>query len=445
MTGQQSTRHHRGVDVRGPGADDAVDRVRTVSRAAVEIDALPDGTTLVPVPAADRIRPRQTRWHRTWPKDPDVPGRVPDTSDDTCDDSDVEPEGAPEVDAAQSRSRWHTPLKALGIVAMLVVIAFALQGKLPKPAEVWGALLTADWMWVLIAAVAMATSIFAFAEQQRQLLAAFDTRISRRRITVITLGGTALTNSLPAGAAVSAGYSFAQYRASGANRSTAATVMVLSGLLSIGSLAVMYFMVIGAATGTAFITLLKGNPVVFGLIGAATLGLVALYVKRWIRGRPEHIADRDTPRLDRFERRSPKLGALARDGLETVRQARLVRLRYLTLAIGWSLLKWATEAVCLLASCWAFDIQTDLVKLSVVYLSVQLVRQVPLTPGGIGLVEAALLAGLVSSGASHGPAAAAVLIYRLLSAWVIIPIGFAVLAKLKRHDARLAAESADST
>ncbi|MEO5833650.1 MAG: lysylphosphatidylglycerol synthase transmembrane domain-containing protein [Nakamurella sp.] len=414
---------------------DSADRALTPARMSIEVEALPGGATLVPIPATDRRRPRRTRWHKTWPKDPAAPGGIVDTSDEDPDDDTAQD------DTPRQKSKWGAPLKVLGILVMFGVIAFALNGKLPKPSEVWAALLTANWLWVLVGAIAMFISIFAFAEQQRQLLAAFDTRISRKRITVITYGGTALTNSLPAGAAVSAGYSFTQYRAGGANRSTAATVMVLSGLLSIGSLAVMYFAVIGAATGTAFITLLQTNPVVFGVIGLTVLGLVAVYVRRRIKGRPEHLADRPTPKLDRFERRYPKLGALARDGLETLRQARLVRLKYLTIAIGWSLLKWATEAVCLLASCWAFNIETDLVKLSVVYLSVQLVRQVPFTPGGIGLVEAALLAGLVSAGAAHGAAAAAVVVYRLISAWLIIPIGFALVANLKRHDARRAAAS----
>ena len=36
-------------------------------------------------------------------------------------------------------------------------------------------------------------------------------------------------------------------------------------------------------------------------------------------------------------------------------------------------------------------------------------------------------------------AAAAVVVYRLMSAWLIIPIGFALVANLKRHDARRAA------
>jgi len=119
-----------------------------------------------------------------------------------------------------------------------------------------------------------------------------------------------------------------------------------------------------------------------------------------------------------------------------MRRVKLVRARYLVTGIGYSVLKWVAEAACLLASCWAFEIHIDLVPLAVIYLSVQLVRQVPFTPGGIGLVEASLLTGLVSAGAASAPAAAAILIYRLLSAWLVIPIGFGMLAEMKRRDAR---------
>ncbi len=373
---------------------------------------------------------RATRWDKSWPKDPAAPGQT------------VEPE---EETSPKTKSQWRTPLRLAGLLIMLVIIAIALKGKLPKPLEIWNAIGTAQWAWVFVGVVAMAVSIFAFAEQQKQLLEAFDTTVGRRRIVVITLGGTALTNSLPAGAAVAAAFSFTQYRQSGANRSTAATVMVLSGLLSVGSLALLYFLVIGAATATPFISLVTGNPLVAVLIVLALVGLILLLLRRIIAGTPDEISDEPTPRLDRWEGRWPRIGALARDGLETFRQARLVRIKYLSLAIGWSVVKWATEAVCLLVSCWAFGIHIDLVAMSVIYLSVQLVRQIPFTPGGIGLVEASLLAGLVSAGALHGPAGAAVLVYRLLSAWMIIPIGFALLAELKRRDAKRSALLTDAT
>jgi hypothetical protein len=72
------------------------------------------------------------------------------------------------------------------------------------------------------------------------------------------------------------------------------------------------------------------------------------------------------------------------------------------------------------------------VTLGAVYLTVQIVRQIPLTPGGIGVIELSLLAGLVSAGAGEAAAAATVLVYRLLSCWLIIPVGLLCWTLLRR-------------
>jgi putative heme transporter len=57
---------------------------------------------------------------------------------------------------------------------------------------------------------------------------------------------------------------------------------------------------------------------------------------------------------------------------------------------------------------------------------------VPLTPGGVGVVEAALAAGLTAAGAPALGAAAAVLVYRLISCWLFIPVGGLAALALRR-------------
>jgi putative heme transporter len=54
-------------------------------------------------------------------------------------------------------------------------------------------------------------------------------------------------------------------------------------------------------------------------------------------------------------------------------------------------------------------------------------------PGGIGAVEAAMAAGLVAAGMQAGIALTAVLVYRLLSFWLLLGIGWIVMAVLARH------------
>lgn len=92
-------------------------------------------------------------------------------------------------------------------------------------------------------------------------------------------------------------------------------------------------------------------------------------------------------------------------------------------ALAYAAVKWAADLMCLVAVVAAFDQPVGVVTLTGVYLGVQMVRQVPLTPGGVGVVETALAAGLTAAGANGISAAATVLIYRLLSCWLIVPAG----------------------
>jgi uncharacterized protein (TIRG00374 family) len=100
--------------------------------------------------------------------------------------------------------------------------------------------------------------------------------------------------------------------------------------------------------------------------------------------------------------------------------------------LAWSVAKWSADLVCLFAVARSFGLPIGVAALAGVYLSVQIVRQVPLTPGGVGVVEAALAAGLTAAGADAVGAAAAVLVYRLLSCWAFIPVGGLAALALRR-------------
>ena len=56
--------------------------------------------------------------------------------------------------------------------------------------------------------------------------------------------------------------------------------------------------------------------------------------------------------------------------------------------------------------------------------------------GGLGAVEAATAASLVAAGMEAGAALAAVAVYRLLSFWMLLGIGWVVMAGLSRRPER---------
>jgi p-aminobenzoyl-glutamate transporter AbgT len=81
---------------------------------------------------------------------------------------------------------------------------------------------------------------------------------------------------------------------------------------------------------------------------------------------------------------------------------------------------------CLAFACYAAGGHPSLAGLTVAYAAARAVGSIPLMPGGLLIVEAVLVPGLVSSGMTLASAISAMLIYRLAS-WIFISaIGWVV-------------------
>jgi uncharacterized protein (TIRG00374 family) len=106
-----------------------------------------------------------------------------------------------------------------------------------------------------------------------------------------------------------------------------------------------------------------------------------------------------------------------------------------TATIAAAVANWSLDVACLVAVARACDLGIGYPEIAGVYLAVQIVRQIPVTPGGLGLIETSLLTGLVAAGAAQPAAAAVVLGYRLISFWLILPVGLATYPGLRdpRH------------
>jgi uncharacterized protein (TIRG00374 family) len=61
----------------------------------------------------------------------------------------------------------------------------------------------------------------------------------------------------------------------------------------------------------------------------------------------------------------------------------------------------------------------------------QIVASLPLIPGGLGIVEGSLAVILVAYGAKQVPALAVVLVYRLLTFWLVIIVGWISIAVIE--------------
>ena len=328
-----------------------------------------------------------------------------------------------ETGAKPRLNKW-LKLALVGVVVLGLAV-IGLRGRLPDPREFFTALVGAEYAWVALAALLQAISILAFAFQQRRLLAALGVKLGYRNAVAITLARAALSISLPAGAAVATGYAIREYRKAGASREVGAASAIVSGLASIGGLTLLY-----VAGGAGIVArnpaaFLNWRPLAI-VCGIAALTTLAILLGRRQMNEPAPERRAPSGRVTRY-----LLGLLnsARDGW---RAGAALRTRDWAAALAYAAVNWLTDLLCLAAATRALGLPVGVTTLAGIYLGVQIVRQVPLTPGGVGVIETALVAGLTATGATAISAAAAVLIYRLLSCWLIIPVGGIAAITLRR-------------
>jgi len=106
----------------------------------------------------------------------------------------------------------------------------------------------------------------------------------------------------------------------------------------------------------------------------------------------------------------------------------------LTLLVGGSALVTLAYIGGLAASIQAFGGGVGIAEIGAVYMAASAIAAASPTPGGLGAIEAALIAGLTGVGLGSGPAVSAVLTYRLATYWLPVAPGWIALHVLQRRD-----------
>jgi putative heme transporter len=276
--------------------------------------------------------------------------------------------------------------------------------------------------WVGVAVVATAASLTAFALVRRRLLRAADVRVS----TASSLGSILVSNAfhmtLPGGVAFSTGYSYRWMRERGAGITVAGWCLAVNGLLSTASL---------AGLGLAASLLTGGGSVARLVLHAAGLAVLVLGARHLVR-HPERalsVAGTLLAAANRLLHRPPTAGAQRLT--ETAAQLRSVRpgAGDWTAASGFALLNWVFDLACLVACAQATGMP-DLPPAVVVaaYVAGMATSGLSLLPGGLGVVDAALVLGLVAGGSPAAAALSAVVLYRLISLVGVVAVGWGVHA-----------------
>jgi uncharacterized membrane protein YbhN (UPF0104 family) len=317
------------------------------------------------------------------------------------------------------------------LVVAVIVLTVELVLVWDQLAKAWKSLLSANGWWVLAAVGAAMASMHSFAQIQRTLLRSAGVEVRQWRSEAAFYAGNALSTTLPGGPVLSATFVYRQQRIWGASPMVASWQLVMSGVLQVVGLALL-------GLGGAFLLGASKNPLslIFTLGGFVAL----LVLAQTVAANPQQIDGIGVRLLSRFNavRGKPVDTGLAgwRRMLTQLESVSLSR-RALTNAFSWSMFNWIADVACLAFAAYAAGGHPSLAGLTVAYAAARAVGSIPLMPGGLLVVEAVLVPGLVSSGMTLAQAISAMLIYRLVS-WIFIStIGWVIFFLMFRTEADL--------
>jgi len=332
------------------------------------------------------------------------------------------------IDATKSPRNTHV---LRGGISVLTVAAFVLLvlGRRTALTRSLGRIGHPQWSWITLGIAFEASSMATFAMMQRRLLRVGGRRVGTRPMMATILAANALSVSVPvAGPELGAAFTFRRFKEQGADTSLAGWTLLVGGIASwFGAIVVL------GAGGV-----LSGNVVVTGVTVLASLlaifGGLALWVGvgrtrlRLFVTRSAAWAVRSVSRLISRPVHDP---ASAVNGwIEGLGSLRPSKAEWGKVG-GLGLANWLTDIGVLAVSILALGGAVPWRSLLLIYGLATLIGSLGITPGGLGVVEGTLCLGLVSTGLPAALALAAVLLYRLVSFWLVMATGWLVLLWLR--------------
>jgi uncharacterized protein (TIRG00374 family) len=259
------------------------------------------------------------------------------------------------------------------------------------------------------------------------------------------LAGNALAKIAPGGGAMGTALQYRMLVETGMRRGEVVSGLTAASLLVFGIVLALPVLSVPA--------ILRGG-VQRDLLNAALAGLAVFAV---LFGAGVWVLSSDRPLLsigrliqrvrNRLRRRAEPLGRLPlrligeRDRIVGTLGPRWKR------ALAAALGRWAFDFGCLLAALRALDALPRAGLVLLAFCAAQVLAQIPLTPGGLGFVEAGLTATLTLAGVPAGTSVVATFAYRLFSYWLQLPLGLVGLAlqraPVRRHRAEGGGEDED--
>ena len=329
--------------------------------------------------------------------------------------------GAPVTDRELGRRASRSGI--IRRLVPLIVAAVVLYGVAPAVLEVLGAyrrLRDVDPGWWIVVVGAQAAATWCMCSLQRLAL----NRAPWFPVATSQLAGAAFSKVVPGGSAAAAALQARMLLQAGLSPTAIGTGLTAGALLLLAALAGLPLLALPAV--------LFGKHIPDGLLETAAVGL-GVFVILFVLGTVLLLNDdvlRTLARSLAAAQSRIRRGQTASDELpERLFEQRDLLRRSLggawPQAVATAAGRWIFDFLCLYAALLAVEVRPPLYVALLAYSAAQLLGQIPLTPGGLGVVEAGLTGTLALAGAPAAPAALATLAYRLASYWLPLPVGLA--------------------
>src|SRR4051794_14474600 len=335
-----------------------------------------------------------------------------------------------EISRGEQAAREHPPRRLRRTVFWLALTGISLYLVAPSVLEVARSAkdidkLAAGWLGLMV--VVQAAALASLWVLQR--LAVHAARLSP--VATSQLAGNALAKVAPGGGAIGAALQYRMLVAAGERRESVVSGLTASNLLTLAVVLAMPVLAVPALfRGSVNRTLLEAaitGVVLFAVLAAIGAAMLALdRPLRWVGRRVQGVRNR-------LRRHSEPLRGLP-DRLIAERNRILATLgprwkRALMAAVA----RWAFDYATLLAALAAVGAHARPALVLLAFCAAQLLAQIPVTPGGLGFVEAGLTGMLTLAGVDAGDAVLVTFAYRLVSYWLPMPVGLAAWVVHRRR------------
>jgi uncharacterized protein (TIRG00374 family) len=304
----------------------------------------------------------------------------------------------------------RSQLIQLVLLVALVYVAYPFISTVPT---FFSALGKANWWWALLG---LAISASTYVGAAAALWASADEKVNFWRLSIAQVANTFAATTTPAGVGGLA-LSTRILQKSGLSTVRATTAVALQQSMQvIMHVVLLIFFSTVAGAGTDLSHFVPKATVLY-LIAGVALGLVGAFLL--------------VPRLRRWLATDlgPKLKEITADLIEVAREPK--RMALIVLGCTGTTLG---AALALWASVKAFGGDTTFVTVTVVTMVGGTLASAAPTPGGVGAVEAALIGGLAAFGVPAAVSVPSVLLYRVLTCWLPVFVGWPVMRWLTRND-----------